>query len=295
MTGTVTRIYDVLTGSHVYTTNEAEIAQLTADPARYRNEGAAFDSIGPSPVVRFLNQVTGGIFYAISPAEQNDVRQNPGFLEIPGGGFDAAIAPQSGLVPVYRFYNTVTGRHFFTPNAQEAASVRANLPGYRDEGVGFFADPAGEAVSAPTPAPAPTPVSTPSPTSTFEQEVVTLVNEARARSGLAPLVYDPLLGGLAESHSEDMLQRDFFSHTSPDGVSFSDRVQQAAIPGPAAENIGVGYATPQAAVTGWLNSSGHRANILNPSFTKIGVGHVFSANDPGTERWNHYWTQVFQG
>ncbi len=288
MTGTVARIYDILTGSHVYTTNEAEIAQLTADSTRYRNEGAAFDSIGPNPVVRFLNQVTGGIFYAISPDEQNTVRQNPGFLEIPGGGFDAAIATQSGLVPVYRFYNTVTGRHFFTPNAQEAASVRANLPGYRDEGVGFFADPAGGgSVSIPTPAP--------TPSSTFEQEVVNLVNEARAQSGLAPLAYDPLLGGLAESHSEDMLQRDFFSHTTPDGVTFGNRVRQAEIPGAAAENIGAGYATPQAAVTGWLNSPGHRANILNPNFTKIGVGHVFSANDPGAEQWNHYWTQVFQG
>ena len=138
MTGTVARIYDILTGSHVYTTDVAEVARLTSNPARYRSEGAAFDSIGPNPVVRFVNQVTGGIFYTISPTEQAGVRQNPGFLEIPGGGFDAAIAPEAGLVPVYRFYNTVTGRHFFTPNAEEAASVRANLPGYRDEGVGFM-------------------------------------------------------------------------------------------------------------------------------------------------------------
>ena len=293
MTGTVARIYDVLTGSHVYTTDAAEVARLTSNPARYRNEGAAFDSLGPNPVVRFVNQVTGGIFYSISPTEQAEVRQNPGFLEIPGGGFDAAIAPQSGLVPVYRFYNTVTGRHFFTPNAAEAASVRANLPGYRDEGVGFFADPVGGA-APPDPTPDPMPTPDPAPSS-FEQRVLTLTNQARSQAGLTPLTYDPQLGELAEGHSEDMLARDFFDHTSPDGMTFGDRVNQAGINAIAAENIAAGAPTPESVVEGWLNSPGHRANILNPSLTRLGVGHVFSANDPGTERWQHYWTQVFSG
>ncbi|MGD1939630.1 MAG: hypothetical protein ACFCA4_19060 [Cyanophyceae cyanobacterium] len=141
--GPVRRIYDILTGSHVYTTNATEISQLTAATDRYRDEGNVFDSIGPNQVTRFLNNVTNAFFYTISAAEANDVRQNPGFSEIPGGGFNAAIAPAEGLVPVFRFYNTVTGRHFFTPNSSEALNVRNNLPGYRDEGIGFYADPLG--------------------------------------------------------------------------------------------------------------------------------------------------------
>ena len=122
-----------------------------------------------------------------------------------------------------------------------------------------------------------------------------LTNQARARSGLTPLTYDPQLGQLAEEHSEDMLARDFFSHTSPDGVTFGDRVNQAGINAIAAENIAAGSATPEAVVEQWLGSTGHRANILNPSLTKLGVGHVFSADDPGSQQWQHYWTQVFSG
>ncbi|MEM9246452.1 MAG: serine protease, partial [Cyanobacteria bacterium P01_F01_bin.153] len=121
---TVVRIYDAVTGSHIYTRSKTEVAQLIEDGDRYRDEGAVFESAGPNPVARFRNQVTGGIFYAISPEEQAAVRQNPGFTEIENGGFNATINRRLGVEPVYRFYNTVTGRHFFTSNAEEAASVR---------------------------------------------------------------------------------------------------------------------------------------------------------------------------
>lgn len=139
----VRRIFDLVTGSHVYTTDPTEIAQLTAATARYRDEGNVFDSAGPNRVTRFLNTVTEALFYSINASEVETVRRTFGFVEQPSGGFDAAIAPAAGLVPVFRFYNTVTGRHFFTPNTSEAANVRNNLPGFRDEGIGFYADPLG--------------------------------------------------------------------------------------------------------------------------------------------------------
>ena len=139
----VRRIYDQLTGSHVYTTNTDEINQLVANTARYRDEGNTFDSAGPNGVTRFLNTVTGAYFYTISEAERLNTQQTPGYVEVQNGGFDASVTPGAGVLPVYRFYNTVTGRHFFTPNAAEAQNVRATLPGYRDEGIGFYADPLG--------------------------------------------------------------------------------------------------------------------------------------------------------
>ena len=139
----VRRIYDQLTGSHVYTTNPDEINQLIGDTSRYRDEGNTFDSAGPNGVTRFLNTVTNAYFYTISEAERLNTQQTPGFVEVPNGGFNASTTAGGGLLPVYRFYNTVTGRHFFTPNATEAQTVRTTLPGYRDEGIGFFADPLG--------------------------------------------------------------------------------------------------------------------------------------------------------
>ncbi|MBD2554645.1 CAP domain-containing protein [Limnothrix sp. FACHB-708] len=139
----VRRVYDILTGSHVYTTDVDEVARITADTNRYRDEGNTFDSSGANQVSRFLNTVTGAFFYTISDAEKASVKANQGYREVPSGGFNASIGNAPGLVPVYRFFNTVTGRHFFTPNSSEASFVRSSLPGYRDEGIGFYADPLG--------------------------------------------------------------------------------------------------------------------------------------------------------
>jgi len=98
----------------------------------------------------------------------------------------------------------------------------------------------------------------------------------------------------AENHSENMALQDFFDHQ---GVNGDDVIDRISIIGynyfTAGENIGAGYSTPEAVVEGWINSPGHRANLLNPDFTEIGVGYFFLENDTGNENWNHYWTQVF--
>ena len=131
----------------------------------------------------------------------------------------------------------------------------------------------------------------------FEEEVLLLTNQAREEAGVRPLAYDPLLGRIAEIHSSDMLRQDFFSHDSPDGSTYVDRMRRAGftINGPTAENIAAGSSTPESVVSRWLRSPGHRRNILNPALTHIGIGHAFAANDSGRVNYRHYWTQVFHG
>ena len=121
----------------------------------------------------------------------------------------------------------------------------------------------------------------------FEKEVVRLVNEARAKNGLKALTYDWELSRVARIKSQDMKDNKYFSHTSPVYGSPFQMMKNFGIKcRSAGENIAKGQKSPQAVVNAWMNSSGHRANILNSSFTHIGVGYVASGN---------YWTQMFIG
>ena len=119
----------------------------------------------------------------------------------------------------------------------------------------------------------------------YEKEVVRLVNAERRKAGLAPLTEDWQLSRVARYKSEDMRDRGYFSHTSPTYGSPFQMMKSFGISyRSAGENIARGYKTPSAVVNGWMSSSGHRANILSPSFTHIGVG---LATD------GYYWTQMF--
>ncbi len=119
----------------------------------------------------------------------------------------------------------------------------------------------------------------------YETEVIRLVNEERAKNGLKPLTSDWELSRVARYKSQDMKDNNYFSHTSPVYGSPFDMIKNFGISYKSAgENIAKGQKTPQAVVNAWMNSSGHRANILNSSYTKIGVGYVKDGN---------YWTQMF--
>ncbi|MBQ8163363.1 MAG: SafA/ExsA family spore coat assembly protein [Clostridia bacterium] len=121
--------------------------------------------------------------------------------------------------------------------------------------------------------------------SSYEQEVVRLVNEIRVKNGLKELTHDWELSRVARYKSQDMKDNNYFSHTSPTYGSPFNMIKNFGISyRSAGENIARGYQTPQAVVNGWMNSSGHRANILNASYTRIGVGYVADG---------HYWTQMF--
>jgi uncharacterized protein YkwD len=127
--------------------------------------------------------------------------------------------------------------------------------------------------TAPPPATTSTPPSGGSPSS-YETEVVRLTNVERAKAGCGALTVDSSLTRSAGGHAADMVARHFFNHTNPDGKDPFERMADAGFHGSAmAENIAMGYATPQAAITGWMNSSGHRANILNCGYNRIGVGY----------------------
>ena len=128
----------------------------------------------------------------------------------------------------------------------------------------------------------------------FIEQVVKLTNNERAKAGLPPLKLNNKLVNAAQDHSSDMAQDDFFSHTGADGSSIGDRVKGSGYQySRTGENIAAGQPTPEAVVRGWMNSPGHRANILNPNYTEIGVGYEYLENDTGSVNYNHYWTQVF--
>lgn len=121
----------------------------------------------------------------------------------------------------------------------------------------------------------------------FEKEVVRLVNEIRKQNDLRELTYDWQLSRVARIKSEDMRDNKYFSHTSPTyGSPFQMMKSFGITYRSAGENIAKGQATPQKVVDAWMNSSGHRANILNSSFTHIGVGYAENGR---------YWTQMFIG
>ncbi|GGY05978.1 CAP domain-containing protein [Streptomyces hiroshimensis] len=119
-------------------------------------------------------------------------------------------------------------------------------------------------------------------------EVTALTNAERAAAGLRPLAADPRLAAAAQAHSDDMVARDFYAHTSPEGREPWDRARAAGCPHPGiGENIACGQRSAQEVVRGWMNSPGHRANILKPDFAHIGVGYA-TGSLAGT-----YWTQLF--
>ncbi len=125
----------------------------------------------------------------------------------------------------------------------------------------------------------------------MEDEVVALTNAERDKRECAPLVLDASLRTAARSHSADMARNGYFGHTNPDGQDPGKRMREEGYRTDRgwAEIIARGYPTAAAVMTGWMASSGHRANILNCSMRSIGVG-VARASDGRL-----YWTQDFGG
>ncbi|WP_456274942.1 CAP domain-containing protein [Bacillus sp. AK031] len=123
--------------------------------------------------------------------------------------------------------------------------------------------------------------------SQFEKQVVDLTNQERAKNGLPALKVDTELSDVAREKSNDMQKKNYFSHTSPTYGSPFDMMNSFGIDYRAAgENIAMGQRSPEEVVKAWMNSEGHRKNILSSNFTHIGVGHNANGN---------YWTQMFIG
>ncbi|MFY0760993.1 MULTISPECIES: SafA/ExsA family spore coat assembly protein [Metabacillus] len=122
----------------------------------------------------------------------------------------------------------------------------------------------------------------------MESEVVTLVNQERAKYGLKPLTANWEVARVAKYKSEDMRDKNYFSHTSPTYGSPFDMMKSFGIQySYAGENIAAGQTTAKSVVTAWMNSEGHRKNILSSNFKEIGVGYAKGGS------YGHYWTQMF--
>ena len=121
----------------------------------------------------------------------------------------------------------------------------------------------------------------------YEREVIRLVNAERAKYGLSALTEDWELSRVARCKSQDMHDNRYFAHNSPTYGTPFQMIRAFGLSYRAAgENIAMGYRTPAAVVAGWMNSEGHRANILSSAYTKLGVGYVADGS---------YWTQQFIG
>lgn len=149
----------------------------------------------------------------------------------------------------------------------------------------------------PTPGASPAPVASPVTPATdlsgAEQIVFQLTNEERAKTGAKALASDPALNELARSRSEDMVKRNYFSHDTPDGKNVFDMLKEMRFSfSTAGENIAYNSypisQSPQRVMTSWMNSSGHKANILNTRYGRIGIGAYQRPSDGAI-----FYTQVF--
>jgi len=153
------------------------------------------------------------------------------------------------------------------------------------------ATPTKASTAAPTKAPTATPTKAPTPTNnsginSYASQVLQLVNVERAKAGLSAYTTNSAITAAANTRAKETVQS--FSHTRPNGSSFSTVFKEYNVSYRACgENIAYGQDTPQEVVTGWMNSPGHRANILNSNFNIIGIGVYQSSN--GTI----YWSQEF--
>lgn len=125
-------------------------------------------------------------------------------------------------------------------------------------------------------------------TSSYAKQVAKLVNEERRETGLSSLTLSSELSKVAQAKAEDMRDKGYFSHTSPTYGSPFEMMKQFGIKYTSAgENIAKGQRTPESVMNAWMNSQGHRANILSTSYEQIGVGYCTDA------RGNTYWVQMF--
>jgi uncharacterized protein YkwD len=199
-----------------------------------------------------------------SPGGRDEPGSGPGTGTGAGPGRGArtapADAPAGGAV-------TAPQRTDRAPSPSPEPSTAKTTPSTKDD------PPAGGPADAPA-------------TSGLANAVVALTNTERTKVGCRPLRVDPRLATAARAHSADMAAHGYFDHDSRDGDSPWTRMLDAGYPSPGAENIAKGYATAAAVVGGWMDSPGHRANILNCGLRAIGVGMAAGPDGP-------LWTQDF--
>ncbi|MEU6271971.1 sigma-70 family RNA polymerase sigma factor [Streptomyces populi] len=215
----------------------------------------------------------------------------------PGSGTDEASPSRTAGAPVADLSapdasGTASATATATASASPSPSPSASKKAKAKAKASKTPRPAGPSKSAAASSAAPTRrvsglSQTQSAPATTVAQVVALVNKERAAAGCGPVTEDPQLEDAAQAHSADMAARDFFEHTNPDGADPGERITAAGYRWSTyGENIAMGQQTPAAVMDSWMNSPGHRANILNCSFKNIGVGVHKGSGGP-------WWTQDF--
>jgi uncharacterized protein YkwD len=193
---------------------------------------------------------------------------------------------QTGSTPPSNDAKALSGT---TPESSDASSSSppTSSPSSTTSSATSSSTPTSEQPASPPPPPPP-PAETPennrsgSPDASLAAQVVALVNEERPSR--CPLTVDDRLTASAQGHSSDMADQNYFSHTSKDGRTFDQRIKAAGYPRPGAENIAKGQRTAAQVMESWMDSPGHRDNILNCSYKAIGVA---------VDTRGFYWTQNF--
>ncbi|WP_329198653.1 MULTISPECIES: CAP domain-containing protein [unclassified Streptomyces] len=221
-----------------------------------------------------------------TPDAGSSLQQQGGLTGLPGRAVPSAEASSASPTPSASPSPSVSA----SPSPTPSPSTKAPEPVKTTAAPKPAAPkPAAPKPAAPKPA-APKPV-VPVPAtgdghSSEEAAVLALVNQERAQAGCGPVRANPPLASLAAAFSKDMAVRGFFDHTDPDGRTPWDRAQAAGISGLGGENIARGQGDAASVMNAWMNSPGHKANILNCEFRTLGVGAYFGAGGP-------WWTQDF--
>lgn len=148
----------------------------------------------------------------------------------------------------------------------------------------------GSSAAATTPAPPAATTQNPPSLPEFAARVFELTNQERIKNGKKPFEAMIVLNDIADTRVGEIAIK--YGHTRPDGQKFSTAFNDKGIVyGYFGENIAAGQSTPEAVVAAWMNSEGHRKNILSDTYTHLGVGYCFKASDP--KNYNHYWVQNF--
>jgi uncharacterized protein YkwD len=206
-------------------------------------------------------------------------------LDFPSTGSFGTAGTLDTTVTLHAGANTLAFANSagWAPDLDKIAITPADVPAPTTPPVPTTPPPS----TSPTAPPA-SPSGPPEEVLTQEAAVVTLVNQERAKAGCQPLRMDDRLTAAARGHSADMAARGYFDHTTPEGVSFADRITKAGYRWmAAAENIAKGQRDPASVMNSWMNSPGHRTNILNCGYKDIGVGLAYDSGK------TPLWTQDF--
>ncbi|MFG1627225.1 CAP domain-containing protein [Kribbella sp. NPDC049227] len=225
----------------------------TGDDARPRTPGITVTKTLPNGATTIVTPTLGA---AASTTTSSDTPQTSGTPSTtPTDGLTTPTAPVTTV--------TVTPAPPRTTNGSDRPKPRPSR-----------STPTRTATNDPTPSDPPRPPSGGGGTNSQEREVLNLTNQIRQQQGCGPLRLDSALVEAAGRHASDMVRRHYMDHTNPDGQDPGDRMAAAGYRGSSwGENIAAGYSTAQKVVAAWMQSDGHRKNILNCRFTSIGIGY----------------------